>query len=137
MEDPCFINPRSTRQVACPDTRRRGGWFVATNVRARREVPGGTAPKSGYVFDVRLANGATCARATGAFQEGPRGWPYGAGGCHGGPFGDDYRLWRSGPRSSNGPAAHPLVRVGPNRWAAAVEVTDGRVVLLPVAHARR
>lgn len=134
--DPCFVNPRSSRQVACPDSGRRTGWIVATNVRTSRWSRGVSA-RAGWLFQVRLVNGAVCSRASGAFPVGPRAWPYGAGACRGGPFGSEYLMWRSGPRSSKSNAYHPLVSIGRGRWAAAVEGTNGKVALYPVQRAWR
>ncbi len=134
--DPCFVNPKSPRQVACADSDRRTGWFVATNVRTSR-YNRGVLPKSGRLFEARLSNGATCSTSSGAYPAGPPAWPYGAGACRGGPFKDEYLLWRSGPRSSKSATYSPLVSIGGGRWAAAVEMPNGKVVLYPVRSARR
>lgn len=134
--DPCFVNPRSSHQVACPDTSRRSGWLVATNVTTSRESRG-VSPTSGGIYQVRLTNGAVCARSTGAFPEGPQSWPDAAGVCRGGHFGGDYLFWRSGPKSAKSTAYAPLVSAGAGRWAAAVESASGRVALYPVRSAVR
>ncbi|WP_313565482.1 hypothetical protein [Mobilicoccus sp.] len=133
--DPCFVNPRSSRQIACPGGSRTG-WLVATNVRTRRSEAG-SSPTKGWIFQVRLVNGAMCYRGTGAFPPGPRGWEAGAGACRGGPFKNEDVLWRVGGRSTESPAFYPLVSRGSGRWAAAVERDEGRVTLFPVRTAWR
>lgn len=113
-------------------------YFNGRSWQVWRGVPSISLDGSGLalVTKVILSNGATCIASAGAFSPGPAKYQLGAGYCSGGAWGRYGGTWRAPAWSSR--STFPLVAGKlKGRWQAAVEVKQGKVVLIPVTIAYR
>jgi hypothetical protein len=134
--DPCFASPTKTIDYLCFPASETKPWTLLKGPSKDTGYENTDSPGTTDVFRVKLANGATCARATGAGPKGVPGYPYWVGYCSGGPYGADGKVWRVGEGKTS--VIYPLYPgKADGAWTAAIETSDGTVERLPVALAWR